>query len=86
MAKVKTKWVCQNCAYETVSYLGKCPECLQFGTFVEETISSVKIESNKPSNQLLGDFKVSKIKNFANILKAEINFSAFVLVVKNFNA
>lgn len=62
MAKVKTKWVCQNCGYETVSYLGRCPECSQFGTFIEETISSIKIESSKPSNQLSGDAKVSKIK------------------------
>ena len=62
MAKIKTKWVCQNCGYETVSYLGRCPECSQFGTFVEETTSSIKIESNKPSNQLTGDTKVSKIK------------------------
>lgn len=62
MAKVKTKWVCQNCGYETVSYLGRCPECSQFGTFVEETITTVKIESTKPTNQLNGDNKISKIK------------------------
>lgn len=62
MAKVKTKWVCQNCGYETVSYLGRCPECSQFGTFVEETITTVKIESSKPTNQLNGDNKISKIK------------------------
>ena len=62
MAKVKTKWVCQNCGYETVSYLGRCPECSQFGTFVEETLTLVKIESVKPANQFSGDTKVSKIK------------------------
>ena len=27
MAKVKSKYVCQNCGYETAGYLGKCPEC-----------------------------------------------------------
>ena len=63
MAKVKTKWVCQNCAYETASYLGRCPDCGQFGTFVEETISaSVKIESTKLSNNISSDTKISKIK------------------------
>lgn len=36
MAKVKSKWVCQNCGYETAGYLGKCPECLSWGTFIEE--------------------------------------------------
>ena len=36
MAKVKSKYVCQNCGYENPKWLGKCPECLQWNTFVEE--------------------------------------------------
>ena len=36
MAKLKTKWICQNCGYETAKYLGKCPDCGQWNTFVEE--------------------------------------------------
>lgn len=36
MAKVKTKWVCQNCGYETLKYIGKCPDCGNWGTLVEE--------------------------------------------------
>ena len=36
MAKIKSKWVCQNCGYESAGYLGKCPECNQWGTFQEE--------------------------------------------------
>ena len=62
MAKTKTKWVCQNCGYETVSYLGKCPECNQFGTLVEE-ISQItpKIENSKPSNIINSDIKITKI-------------------------
>ena len=45
MAKVKSKYVCQNCGYETAGYLGKCPECGSWGSFVEElskSVSSVK--------------------------------------------
>lgn len=61
MAKTKTKWVCQNCGYETVSYLGKCPECNRFGTFVEEVISVVKnVDNAKPSN-IISDCKITKI-------------------------
>ncbi|MCD7879435.1 MAG: DNA repair protein RadA [Candidatus Gastranaerophilales bacterium] len=37
MAKVKTKWVCQNCGYETPKYIGKCPDCGMWSTLVEET-------------------------------------------------
>lgn len=36
MAKVKTKWICQSCGYETPRSLGKCPECSSWGTFIEE--------------------------------------------------
>ena len=50
MAKVKTKWICQNCGYETASYLGKCPDCGQFSTFIEEVIqNTVEIKSNNSS-------------------------------------
>ena len=63
MAKTKSKWVCQNCGYETISYLGKCPECGQFGTFVEEVITTpTKLESLKPSNIVNSGVKVSSIK------------------------
>lgn len=36
MAKAKTKWICQECGYESAGYLGKCPECGAWGTLVEE--------------------------------------------------
>lgn len=36
MAKVKSKWVCQECGYETSGYLGKCPDCSSWGSLVEE--------------------------------------------------
>lgn len=62
MAKLKSKWVCQSCGYETVSYLGRCPECNKFGTFVEEIISEVKKnESSKPSNIIAPDCVITKI-------------------------
>ena len=40
MAKVKSKYVCQNCGYETAGYLGKCPECGSWSSFVEESVFS----------------------------------------------
>ena len=63
MAKVKSKWVCQNCGYETVSYLGRCPECNQFGTFVEETTTVLTAkEMAKTSVAVNSETKISKIK------------------------
>ena len=36
MAKIRSKYVCQECGYETTKWLGKCPECMKWNTFVEE--------------------------------------------------
>ena len=38
MAKVKSAYFCQNCGYETPKWLGKCPSCNEWNTFVEELI------------------------------------------------
>ncbi|ANE52036.1 DNA repair protein RadA [Flavisolibacter tropicus] len=38
MSKVKTGFFCQNCGYESAKWLGKCPSCQQWNTFVEELI------------------------------------------------
>ena len=38
MAKVKSKYVCQSCGYESAGYLGKCPECSSWSSFVEEVL------------------------------------------------
>lgn len=39
MAKVKTAFFCRNCGYESAKWLGKCPACNEWNTFIEEVIS-----------------------------------------------
>lgn len=41
MSKVKSKWICQKCGYETIKYIGKCPDCGEWGTLVEEIQADV---------------------------------------------
>jgi DNA repair protein RadA/Sms len=36
VAKVKAVFVCQKCGYKNPKWLGRCPECNEFGTLVEE--------------------------------------------------
>lgn len=36
MAKIKTKFVCQSCGYISAKWLGRCPNCNEWNTFVEE--------------------------------------------------
>jgi DNA repair protein RadA/Sms len=39
MSKTKTAFFCSNCGYESAKWLGKCPGCEQWNTFVEEVIT-----------------------------------------------
>lgn len=36
----KTVFFCQNCGYESPKWMGQCPGCRQWNTFVEETLST----------------------------------------------
>lgn len=38
MAKVKTMYFCNNCGAESPRWLGKCPQCGQWNTLVEEVV------------------------------------------------
>lgn len=38
LAKTKSAYFCQSCGYESAKWLGKCPSCNQWNTFVEEVI------------------------------------------------
>lgn len=38
MAKTKSAYFCQNCGHEAAKWLGKCPSCNEWNTFVEEVI------------------------------------------------
>ncbi|MBM3415079.1 MAG: DNA repair protein RadA [Bacteroidetes bacterium] len=46
MSKIKTSFFCQNCGYESVKWVGQCPSCNQWNTFVEELIQKDSSKSN----------------------------------------
>lgn len=71
MAKIKTKYVCQECGYENSKWLGKCPECEKWNTFIEE------IEDKKASKEVFSIDKDSAKPVSINSLevKAEERFS-----------
>lgn len=65
MAKIKSKYVCQSCGYESLRWIGKCPECDDWNTFVEE------IEDKKSKHDL---FIIEKeVQKPVPINKLEIN-------------
>ena len=38
MSKIKKAFFCSNCGYESAKWIGKCPACSEWNTFVEEII------------------------------------------------
>ncbi|MBM4349649.1 MAG: DNA repair protein RadA [Deltaproteobacteria bacterium] len=50
MAKAKTQFVCQSCGYQAPKWLGRCPGCQEWNTFVEERV----IEERTPERDILG--------------------------------
>ena len=47
MAKTQTRFVCQQCGRVTASYMGKCPQCGEFNSLVEEVIHEEKVSKKK---------------------------------------
>lgn len=43
MAKATTKYVCQSCGYVSARWTGKCPNCNEWNTFVEEAPTPLKV-------------------------------------------
>ena len=47
MAKAKQIFFCKECGYESSKWLGQCPGCRQWDTFVEEPVASKRAGSSK---------------------------------------
>lgn len=45
--KTKSVYFCSNCGYESPKWLGKCPGCGEWNSFVEEKVSSKNTRGNK---------------------------------------
>lgn len=40
MSKIKTEFYCQNCGAKSAKWIGKCPSCNEWNTYVEEVIKN----------------------------------------------
>ncbi|MGD1843088.1 MAG: DNA repair protein RadA [Thermonemataceae bacterium] len=63
MAKVKKAYFCQSCGYESAKWMGKCPACGEWNTFVEEVIQ-------KDNGLKKGNWRVTTSQKVANKPKA----------------
>ena len=62
MAKVKSKWICQECGYESSGYLGKCPECGSWSSLIEEIQYDSKAP-NAAANEFVNTEKPELLKD-----------------------
>ncbi len=69
MAKPVTKYICQNCGYVSLRWLGKCPECDSWNTFVEEIVHTDKHKLKSKSSDILS----AKLTNLSKV--ADINIT-----------
>jgi len=47
----KTVYFCQNCGHEETKWLGQCPACREWNTFVEEKITTAKTAAVKSQKE-----------------------------------
>ena len=94
MAKSKkTVYFCQNCGYESAKWMGQCPGCREWNTFVEETVSLVSAgkgsrkSAELPRPMSLGEIslsedsrKSSRIEELDRVLGGGIVQGSLVLV------
>jgi DNA repair protein RadA/Sms len=67
MAQTKSIYTCQNCGAQSSKWIGKCPACNEWNTYVEEVIGK-KQSTGKLSLQILGNqpLTLDKIETLQN--------------------
>ncbi|MEN1968909.1 DNA repair protein RadA [Lentibacillus sp. N15] len=80
MVKRKTKFVCQECGYESAKWMGKCPGCHSWNTLVEEIEMSSLNNNRGLGNGLKQASKPEKITAIASQKEPRVTTS-----LKEFN-
>ncbi|UCH00953.1 MAG: DNA repair protein RadA, partial [Deltaproteobacteria bacterium] len=52
MARQKTIFVCQNCGYKAPKWLGRCPDCSVWNSFVEELTETGRQDRGRTQHPL----------------------------------
>ena len=65
MAKKKSTFVCQNCGYKSAKYLGRCPNCGEWSSFVEEVeVQEVKNQRVSMTGERSKPLKLDEVELF----------------------
>jgi len=66
-AKLKHIFLCQQCGKESAKWLGRCPNCDAWNTFVETTVSRSLPSSNHPSSIASELLELSEVKTSTHL-------------------
>ena len=61
MPKAKTVYVCQNCEYKALQWVGQCPQCEKWNTFVESVVTTAKARTGFSGSALSAPVKLSEV-------------------------
>src|SRR5580704_7535956 len=71
MNKIKTAFFCSNCGYESAKWSGKCPNCEQWNSFVEEVIIKDKWVGEPEWKKFSSDKKEIKTISISDVISGE---------------
>src|SRR5687767_12768146 len=71
MAKTKTAFFCQQCGYESVKWVGQCPGCSQWNSFVEELIEKDQSKKTNGWTDYSADKKLNRTVSLKDIKSGE---------------
>lgn len=74
MSKTRSTYFCQNCGAQSGKWIGKCPSCGEWNTYVEEVI---KKETKNDRLQLFSSNKDSKKTANASVLLQDVGLQDF---------
>ncbi|MET1056501.1 MAG: DNA repair protein RadA [Pedobacter sp.] len=77
MAKIKSAYFCQSCGYESAKWLGKCPSCNSWNTFVEEVVekAGAKVPAWEISGTTKRSNKPNKVADIASSTEQKVSTS-----------
>lgn len=64
--KIKSVFFCQSCGYESSKWMGQCPGCREWNSFVEETVKP-QVKAAKGGNAALGKKNYIEPKSLSEI-------------------
>ncbi|CYT86081.1 DNA repair protein RadA [Streptococcus suis] len=77
IAKKKTTFVCQSCEYHSPKYLGRCPNCGSWSSFVEEVeVAEVKNERVSLTGEKTRPMKLNEVSS-VQVARTKTNMEEF---------